>query len=308
MPLNNTWETIVEADTPLAVHDLEVILNEGEPLTLGKYRPALYDQVLEYWNKAQVQQMLERATELADALTKKDEAKITRMTQQIGGVNQKLRLSRAVLEGKKLYLALSSTNYMDFIGTNEQARVNPDFWQQLTNAGLEDYADADRYFANPLAICAVMYGLNSGAEDSKDLYVPVGMRSSKVMIYPNMYHIFGGVISADKDRQKLDLGHHLRLEFREEIGLTDEEMGLPQFYGICRHVNSRIPEVICGLPVLVQQKELEQRWKEHAPGKFEHRKLSFLGKKELPTFLQENAATMVPSGAAALTYFLKYHG
>ena len=306
MPYQHTWETIVEPEQPILLQDLEVIVAEGEPLTIGKHRPALYDEVLQYWDKAQVRQVLARATDLGNALAQQDEKTIARMTSQIGGVAQKIRCSRAILKQNKLYLALNSTNYMDFIGTNEQAIVNPDFRERLMHAGVEDYADPNLYFANPLAVCAVVYGFDTKQRDNESMYIAIALRSSKVMIYPNVHHVIGGVLDADRERKKINIGNHLRLELREEIGLTNEEMGSAQFFGIIRQTCSRIPEVICGIPIYVSQSELEQRWREHAPGKFENKNLSFYRFSQLELFLEQYAPTMVPSGAAALHSLLKY--
>jgi len=223
------------------------------------------------------------------------------MSRHIGGVAPKNRLSRAVFDGNKLYLALGTTDYMEFTGTNIQAITNPDFRERLMQAGFEDAADSNHYFSSPLAVCAAIYGFNGKPGDVDTIYVPIGFRSKKVMIYPETYHVFGGVGVGT------DIGQRLATELREEMGLKDEEMGAPTFHGIIRQGPSRVPEAICHIPVYVDQKELEERWNKSAPGKFEHRDISFYNLEQLPDFLKKNGPTMVPSGAAALTKLLEHY-
>jgi len=300
----NTWESIVEPEKPIHFSELEVKVAEGEELILASRRPELYNKVLDYWNQQQVNATLARADELADALARKDENRISRMSRQIGGVNQKYRLSRAFLEGGTLHLALSGTNYMDFIGTNVQAINDSQFRERLMNAGIDDYADPNHYFASPLGVCAVVYVFSDRKREKSSVYVPIGWRSDKVMIYPNVPHVFGGFL--DVDGKKLSIDGHLRKELREEMGLSEEEMGGGSFYGIIRHRPSRHPEAIGGIPIYLSQEELEQSWKKNAPGKFEHRNISFYKVEELAGFLEEYGEKMVPSGAAALTKFLEF--
>lgn len=293
---DKTWEIIVEPEDPISFNQLEVIVARGQSLTLSTERPELYEEALNYWNDKQVEATLARAKDLADALRDRNEPTVARMTRQIGGVSSKQRLTGASLEEDTLFLALSGTSYMDVVGTNVQAISNPDFRTRLMQAGLEDHADPNFYFANALGVCALLYG-----KDADGIYVPIGTRSDKVMIYPNVPHIFGGFPDVEGK-----LVGHLRRELREEIGLTDEEMGESFFYGIIRQVPSRHPEAIFGVPVSVGREELAQRWREGASGKYEHRNIKIYGKEELPGILKEDGQTMVPSCAAALTRFLEY--
>jgi len=245
-----TWDIIVEPEKLVSFNQLEVIAAEGEPVNWQK-RPELHKEVLNYWNKEQVRMTLERADELADALLNNKEDKVARMSRHIGGVAPKNRLSRAVFDGNKLYLALGTTDYMEFTGTNIQAISNPDFRERLMGAGFEDAADSNHYFASPLAVCAAVYGFNGKPGDVDSIYVPVGFRSKKVMIYPEAYHVFGGVGVGT------DIGQHLSKELREEMGLKDDQMGTPTFHGIIRQGPSRVPEAICHIPVYVNQEELQ---------------------------------------------------
>ena len=241
---------------------------------------------------------------MAQALKRKDTGTIRRMTQQIGGVGQKHRLSRAFLDGKKLHLALGSTNYMEVVGTNERSINDSEFRARLMQAGIEDAADPQKYFADPLAVCSVVYGKDP---QSGEIYIPIGLRSDKVMIYPRVHHVFGGLVNVGPARTAVDIGGNSRRELREEIGLTDKETAIGQFYGIIRQGPSRIPEAIGCIPIFIGREELEERWRTSASGKFEHRNITFYGIGELPSFLEEHGTTMVPSGAAALTKFLEYH-
>ncbi len=324
MSFPQLWEPLVEPPEPIPFSDLEIIVAEGDPFIVGLRRPELYREILEYWDKSQLEQTIVRARDLATALLQPDEAKIARLQKQIGGVEPKLSLSRAVLEGNKLYLAINSVNFMDYTGTNVRASHDPEFRGRLMQAGREDYGDPNHYFANPLAVNAVVYGLNQGernprsAPDNPTLdnptpdnsnYVVIGKRSDKVNFYPNVYHVIGGYINASTDRKKIDLAGNLRRELQEEIGLGEEQMGELLFQGIIRQIPSRVPEVICSLPIYASKEEVERSWRERSPGKFEHRNINFYPLLEIPAFLEEHSSSMIaPSGQAALMYLLTKFG
>ncbi len=306
--LQKTWETIVAPAEPVPLSNLEVIVTEGDLFTLGSKRPALYEEVLEYWNQKQIEMTTVRARDFASALMQDDRPKIERMSRQIGGVEKKHSLSRAVLEGKKLYLAMNSVNFMYFAGTNIRAIEDQDFRARLMRAGLEDYADPNRYFANPLAVSVVVYGYNREVGDVSDAYAVILKRSDKVAIYPHVHHVIGGLVDVNKERTKIDIGSHLFTELWEEMGVDAGNLGTPAFHAIIRQVPSRIPEVICSLPVYLPKEELERRWQEHAPGKFEHGGMGFYPLHEVPAFLDQYGSAMVPSGQAALMHLLQQQG
>jgi len=301
---DKTWEYIVKPAQPIPFSELEVVVTEGESLHFPLKRQEIQQSILRYWDDVQQRMFMARSGEFTDALAQKDEAKIKRMLNQVGGVHEKYRLTRAMLEDNKLYLALSLTDYMSFAGTNERAIREPEFREMVMRYGIEDRCDANFYFANPLAVCSVFYGYNTLGDDSS-IYVPIGLRSDKVAIYPNVHHVVGGVIDVAKKGQQIDIARHLKVELGEEMGVDATQMGEPLFYGIVRQIPSRMPEVVCGIPIYVGQEELMRRWKEKAPGKFEHRNLSFYRVCEIPEFLEKHGGSMVPSGAAALTIFLE---
>lgn len=315
------WEPLVTPPQPIPFSELEVIVSEGDPFITAQRRPELYQEILDHWNKTQVEQTMVRARDLASALLQEDEAKISRMQRQIGGVEAKQSFSRAVLEGNKLYLAMNSVNFMDYDGTNVRASRDPEFRARVMQAGREDYADPNRYFANSLAVCAAVYGFNSKENEPysstnstnltnpTNIYVVIGKRSDKVNFYPNVYHVIGGYIDASKDRKRVDIVSNLKRELQEEIGLSREQMGEPLFQGIIRQIPSRVPEVICSIPVYASTEELEKSWRERSPGKFEHRNIHFLPLREIPAFLEQHSSSMIaPSGQAALMRLLDQFG
>ncbi|HIH12021.1 TPA: hypothetical protein HA241_07570 [Candidatus Woesearchaeota archaeon] len=306
MSYQKTWEVIVEPENPFPIRDLRVHTAQGEPLKFPLHRVNLNDEILRYWDRKQIEMVTARAETFAQALRQVDTPTIARMQRQIGGIDQKYRCTAAVLRDQDLYLALSVTNYMMFVGTNERAINDQEFRARLIQAGLEDAADPNRYFANPLAMCAVVYGFNR-VDDHTSIYVPIALRSDKVAIYPNVHHVFGGIVDVGEQGGRIDFGERMRTELREEIGLEDREMGDLSFRGIIRQGPSRIPEVISSLPIYVDQNTLQERWRTKAPAKFEHRNLTLYGIRDIEPFLEEYGATMVPSGAAALDSFLRHH-
>ena len=90
----------------------------------------------------------------------------------------------------------------------------------------------------------------------------------------------------------------------EKIGLDRSSVGMPVFYGLIRQQPSRVPELVVGIPLRIGKQELEQRWR-GAPASYEHQRLLFCTPEELGPFLEINRATMVPAGAAALSYYLE---
>jgi hypothetical protein len=277
-----TWEEIVKPKELIALDELDVIIEEGEPLSFPIGRRDLYKNVIDYWNQV-----------VAEGL-----ASGNKYAAKIG---PKLRLSSAELNGANLQLRMSMTNYADFIGTNIQATKDPKFRERLMDAGRADRNDENAYFANPLAVCSFVYGHD---QDGK-LYVAVGLRSEEVAVYPGEHHVFGGVMGFNKERE-ISIEQHITKELNKELGLTSEMKDL-QFYGIIRQGLSRHPEVICGVEVTVRPGELISLW-ENAPHKSEHEKLEVYTMDQLREFLPKRGPTMVPSGAAAATYFLEQHG
>ncbi len=306
MNITKTWEYLVRPEHSIPLSELEVIIAKGQPMTIDLERSDIAKEIWRYWDTKQVEMTVVRSVELAQALQEGDQDQVRRMQKQIGGIDPKYRFSQAVLQDKTLYLALSSTDYATFTGTNVRAISDPAFRERLMNAGLQDFADPNYYFANPLGLCSVLYGLNQPG-DARNIYTTVGLRSEKVMIYPNTHHIFGGFIDVTEEGKKVDLGYFLRQELQDEIGLSATEMGEPAFNGIIRQIPSRHPEVICEIPVYLSQDRLQQRWRERAPGKFEHRHLSFYSIPQLAEFLETRLSSIVPAGAAALYEFLRHH-
>ena len=306
LPSWATWEMIVEPERPIPISQLEVIITEGEQFNLGLHRSALYAEITDYWNQKMVRMAQEYADELELVLAINDEKTVQRIMMQIGGISPKYGLSQAVLEGGKLTLALSITNYMKFISTSEHAVNDDEFRERLMQAGEEDYGNPNCYFANALALCGVIHGKND-QDNLSSTYAPLALRSSKMMIYPDAYHVFGGMVDIDLEKNKVDLDKFFRKELREEMGLEKEQISEPYFHGIVRQGPSRIPEVICSVEVNLTKEELEKSWKEKSPYKFEHRHLEFYNLQGLQLFFEQYGPQMVPSGAAALCSFLQHY-
>ncbi len=294
------WEPIVEFSRPIPVDDLEVEVTKGTVFSLAQDRPSLYREVLNYWDSAQVRMMQENAKTLVQALEERDESALRKMVSQIGSVGQKKRLSGATLEGKKLSLEISNTTYMDFIGTNERAIRDVNFRKRLMDAGLKDHSDPNAYFANALAACTAIYGINPDGS----IYVPIALRSEKVMIYPNVHHVFGGLVDVD-EKDRVSFGTSIIKELTEEVGLSPDQISRPYLMGIVRNAPSRHPEAILAVAISIGSEELVNSWKTRAHDKFEQKRISIHALDEIPGFLEKHGRDMVPSGCAALSYLSK---
>src|SRR3989344_8220586 len=232
-----TWEEIITPERPIVMDELEIKAVKIEPSDLHSKamaagRPEIYQDILRYWDQKQGEMAVTRAKdfkEAADLAVAGNGQKLQRMQSQVGGFSAKIRLNNARIVDGVLRVSISGTNYAEFIGTNERAITDSVFRENLMKAGLEDHLDEQAYFSNALAACAVIYGAENGEINNPDkVYVPVGWRSDKVMIYPGVPHVFGGVV---KD---LNIGVNTKKELRDEIGLKDHEMGTMMFYGIIR--------------------------------------------------------------------------
>ncbi len=291
--MEKTYEWIVQPKEPFPVSELEIKVAKGDPFTLPDSHPSLYAQVMRYWNGAQADMLVERAAELIPELQSGDRNRVIKKSERMIGDSLQHRLTDAYLEGSRLYLAMSSTSYRDFQGTNVQAIENPEFRARLMQAGLDDRANRNHHFANTLACSTVIYG-GDGA------FAVATLRSSKVMIYPNVYHVFGGLVETDERRSRICFVSTALTELKEEIGLDSNEIDNLHFHGIVRQGPSRIPEAILSVRFSLDQKTLECRWRTKATDKFESRRLKFINRADIPQFLAAYGQTMVPSGAAAI--------
>jgi hypothetical protein len=282
----------------------QFIGKSAEPLVPSfEKRPGLKKDILKYWNQKIVEGLKARADELASP---KDLKSYRRSVSFTVGDNMKYGLSSVSLTGQDLDFTFNATDYLHFIATNERAIGDSEFRARLIKAGQEDFGNPRAYFANPLAICTLVYTQDPNTDE---IHVPVGLRSDKVMIYPGVYHVFGGLVNVIGDGADVDLGEHLRRELKEEMGVGDRIAGDQSevyFDGIVRQIPSGVPEVVSRMVIPLSKEELEQSWRENAEDKFEHRSIYFCPLKELPGFLATYGPSMVPSGAAALTKFLEY--
>lgn len=298
--MKKTWEDIVIPENPIALPELEILIAQGDPLTFPPERADLYKQALNYWNRQLENQTLLRAKELSEAIVANDEAKVRRMTRQIAGDNPRFRMTSAHLEGKRLYLALNATNYELHIGTNGQALVDPVFRQALMTAGIEDRADPNFYFSNPLGACTILHGMADSGE-----YFVITKRSKQVMIDPDKYHVFGGVVEYIEGAKGMNFTANILKELEEEVGLGSGQISTPMFQGLIRHATSRHPEMIISSELKISSEELEERWRKSS-ARYESKRISYIPLSKIDAFMEKygGSETMVESCAAAVSLLL----
>jgi len=297
---------ITEAEKPIPVDELEMRIEEGNRLQFPIHRAYEMNLLNDNWNSFVQDMALKMQGRIADAMARGDDAAFKLAMKHIAGISSMYRLNDASLKGNALYLDLAITDFKDYIGTTAHALLDPDFRNQLVEAGMADAGDPNRYFSNPLAT-----NTNIVTSDGR---MPVGIRSNKVAIYPEVPHVIGGYVKVNGDSRPdfnvrdVDLFSFMLKELKQEIGIDDEDITSKEFFGICRNTVTRGPEALYNVEVSVDADELRYRWENKSRDKFEHRNITFYDKEGLRELLEEYRGRMVPSGEASLTMFLKHYG
>lgn len=130
------------------------------------------------------------------------------------------RLESWTANPQLLTLALSTTSYKPFLGTN------------LHNPHLADQY-GEKVLANPVGV--------SPALETADNYLLFGRRNASVAYYPNRIHPFAGAL---EPKDASDLFAALRRELHEELALTADEITQLSITGIADDQAIRQPEII----------------------------------------------------------------
>ncbi|MBI5002634.1 hypothetical protein HZC31_04570 [Candidatus Woesearchaeota archaeon] len=303
--MEQTWEMVVEPKHPIAVSELELTVTQGRNLEIPFERAALIDEINDYWNSFIQDMALRQREKIRDALARGDNAAYTQAIQHIAGITSMYRLNYASLDGSQLALNIGVTDFKEYIGTTQRALSDSVFRSRIITAGLEDCADSNYYFANPLATCAVLV--------TADGYVPVGLRGNTVAIYPNTYHVVGGYVKINEEKKAnfsvadVDPFANMKKELEGEMGLVDTTMASAAFLGIARNKITRGPEALYAIHLAFSKNDLMESWRATAKDKYEHRNLTFYATADLSTFLTKERGCIVPSGEAALTLFARHY-
>jgi hypothetical protein len=301
----NTWEMIVEPEKPMPVSELETTVKEGEGLNFPIKRSYEMNLVNSYWDEFVTDMAMRHKNDILTALQKGDTKGFQRIMERVASISSMYRLNNASLKGKKLEAEFGITNFKDYIGTTQHALIDPQFRQMLMDAGIEDANNPNHYFSNPVATCANIV--------TCDRFVPMGMRSNKVAIYPGVPSVIGGYVKVNGDNnpdfstRDVDLFSNMKKELSEEIGLNKEDMISTDFLGVIRNKATRGPEAVYNVSLNIASDELYKRWNSKSKDKFEHRNITFHPVKELPRFIEEWKGRMSPTGEATLTLFLKHY-
>jgi 8-oxo-dGTP pyrophosphatase MutT (NUDIX family) len=142
------------------------------------------------------------------------------------------RLERFDLAGDQLHLQLSQTSYRIFVGTN---LYHPEL--------------ADRFgpevMANPVGVSTVL-----ATADGKLLF---GQRNASVAYYPRRTHPFAGSL---EPRDNCDIFAAARRELREELALSESDLGELTLLGLVEDRLIRHPELIFSVTTLLTETEL----------------------------------------------------
>ena len=328
---------IIDTERPIRMGDLEIIVGDGSPLSYPNARLALANELNQAWRDYIVDMTGRRVNEIVDASVKiklgelvskyfepvkifsagylrklgadlqVSKKELVEIVTQIARIDSLYRFCGAELEGNTLTLALGNTDFKEYIGTTSKASIpeQKDFRERLVQAGIDDFNDENYYFSNPLATCAVVV--------TSDGYVPLGLRSNVVAIYPNTWHTFGGYNKPNPKNEenfqpgKIDLLTQLMNELSGEAGITDADVRERYFLGIARNVVTRGPEALFYVQLDITKSELERRWLTIAPDRFEHRNVTFYRISGLSGFIDQHRGRMVPTGEACLVKYNEHY-
>jgi len=299
--MNQTWSVIVEPSEPVPITNLSVMITEGLSPAFPITRAYEMNLMNSNWTQFILEQARVNKKELQGTT---DESVYYGLIKRVASISSMLRLNNASLESDELTLELAITNFKDYIGTTQSALIDPEFREQLMQAGVEDQGDPSFYFANPLATCVNIV--------TSDGLVPVGMRSDKVAIYPNVPHVIGGYVKVNGDNNPnfkvadIDLYNNMLKELREELGVSEDQLSSIDFRGIVRNNITQGPEMVFNAIINLTGDELLANWSSNSRDRFEHRNITMYNRADLVKFLEQWSGLMVPSGEAALRLYLKH--
>ncbi len=152
-----------------------------------------------------------------------------------------LKVGRSSPQGQaELRLTVGPSDYRDFVGTN------------LYNAHL--LATLGRVcFSNPVGTTATII--------TRDGWLLYGRRNDRVAYHAGYLHTFGGGLEpADRDEDgSLDMFAALARELREELKVTDREIGSAVCVGVVRDTQIHQPEVLFDVYVSATRADLLER-------------------------------------------------
>jgi len=302
---DNSWNMIVEPEKPIPVSELEVVVHEGLSPNFPISRSYERNMINAYWDDFVKGMAREYEADIIDALNNKDTKRFNTIMRQVAGISSMYRLNKASLNGKRLDLEMSITDFRDYAGTNQRSFMDPGFREMLMNNGLKDKGDPDYYFANPMATCANIV--------TSDSFIVIGTRSNKVAMHPGIPHLIAGHVKVngknkpDFTVKDVNIMDNMKKELYEEIGLNDEDLVSRDFLAIIQHNGSRHHEALYNVSLKINAEELYERWRTKSQDKFEHRNITMYKKDELPAFLERWKGELVPSGEATLKLFLKHY-
>lgn len=303
--MERTWEMVVEAEHPIAVSGLEVIVTQGKGLEIPLRRSDFINEINAYWNTFTCDMAVRQKEKIRAALESGADAAYIRAIKHIAGISSMYRLNSALLDGSRLILNIGVTDFKEYIGTTQRALFDLQFRSRLIAAGMEDCGSSDHYFANPLSTCAVLV--------SADGYIPIGFRAKSVAIYPETYHTIGGYVKVNSGNKAcfseydVDPFKNMKKELEGEMGVHDTDFTSVEFLGIARNRITRGPEALYVVRFTLSRDELIKRWRTKAEDHYEHKNLTFYTNSELLSFIEQYRGNIVPSGEAAFTLFAKHY-
>jgi hypothetical protein len=298
-----TWELDVRLEKPINVDDLNIRIVQGKGLDWPPERGHLENISDAQWDNFSDQRFHLNKGDLEEAIREGDDARALKIMAHIKGISSMYRYNSGYFNGT-LHLNLGVTNFQQYIGTTQQALENESVRMLLMESGLEDTGIPHHYFANPLAQCANFV--------TPDGFVPLGMRSKNVAIYPSVPHVIGGYVRIKNPEdpnftvQDVNLPENIFTEVSQETGISDEHIEAVDFLGIARNRVTFGPEMMYNFSLRVSAEGFGDMWRE-ASDRFEHRDLTFYHAEEIPNILEQFEGYMVPSGEATISLFKKHY-
>jgi 8-oxo-dGTP pyrophosphatase MutT (NUDIX family) len=220
-----------------------------------------------------------------------------------------LRWVRAIVhgadEGRRLELIVAPGKYREFVGTNLDPVLRPDFGPRRAS-DLPTSVHPWSHFANSVGTSAVVV--------TTDGVVVAGRRSARVLGYAGCVHAFGGMLEAADaagDGAKIgavDVFGGLARELVEELGVRAEEISEPVLEGVILEPEIWQPEMIFHAKVARSFAGLVDAWS-GAVHRDEHDELiTFPLVPDDPEAELRREAPVSPIGRAALALYWSRRG
>lgn len=210
--------------------------------------------------------------------------------KKVPSSNAKVRFGNYILSDGKIQLGLALTTWREFLGTNVRASENISWREELIVKGKDRYNNENALFANPLSVCSVV--------ETEDAQIFMGLRSTKVRMYPSCWHVIGGTVEP-RNNGEVDIFDNMERELIEELYLDVNEIDSLKLLGIVRNRHMLHYEAAFVASLRIPFEALLEKTLKHEVD--EHKKIAGIEKEGLINFVKRNQTGLYAPRGIQLT-------